>query len=92
MERINPKNDTLPQLIVTKRVTLDADVHATGLWFNVNVVIVHRPKGFVNSIFYRARIIDVLISYVDSLRLMMLGEIEEAIMLMDNLKSHQKEK
>ncbi|KAA6353467.1 MAG: hypothetical protein EZS28_051006, partial [Streblomastix strix] len=40
--------DTMLPLVVTKRVTLDADVHATGLRFNVDVVIVLWPKGYVN--------------------------------------------
>ncbi|KAA6373964.1 MAG: hypothetical protein EZS28_030509, partial [Streblomastix strix] len=83
--------DTLPPHVVTKRVTLDADVHATGLRFNVDVVIVHGPKGYVNSAIFRAWIIDVLIPYVDYLRPTMLGENEEAVLLMVNLKAHKKQ-
>ncbi|KAA6386550.1 MAG: hypothetical protein EZS28_017924 [Streblomastix strix] len=91
MPGITLYGDTLPPLVVTKRVTLDADVHATGLRFNVNAVIVRKPMGQVNSAIFRAWIIDVLIPYVDSLRPTMLGENEEAVLLMDNLKAHKKE-
>ncbi|KAA6362039.1 MAG: hypothetical protein EZS28_042434, partial [Streblomastix strix] len=83
--------DTMPPLVVTKRVTLEAEVHATSLRFNVDVVIVHGLKGYVNSVIIRAWIIDVLIPYVDSLWSAMLGENEEAILLIDNLKTHKKE-
>ncbi|KAA6401342.1 MAG: hypothetical protein EZS28_003132 [Streblomastix strix] len=54
MSAIASYGDTMPSLVVTKRVILDADVHATGLKFNVDVIIEHRPKGYVNSAIFRA--------------------------------------
>ncbi|KAA6388122.1 MAG: hypothetical protein EZS28_016351 [Streblomastix strix] len=83
--------DTLPPLLVTKHLTLDADVLATGLRQNEDVIIVHGPKGYVNTPIVIAWAQDVVVPYVDSLRPMKLGEQEEAILLLDNLPAHKNE-
>ncbi|KAA6398110.1 MAG: hypothetical protein EZS28_006363 [Streblomastix strix] len=41
--------DTLPPLVVIKRLTLDYEVHSTGLCEGEDVVIVHGPKKYVNG-------------------------------------------
>ncbi|KAA6388123.1 MAG: hypothetical protein EZS28_016352, partial [Streblomastix strix] len=80
--------DTLPPLLVTKRLTLDADVLATRLRQNEDVIIVHGPKGYVKIPIIIAQAQDVVVPYVDSLRPMKLGEQKEAILLLDNLPAY----
>lgn len=74
-----------------KRVTLDAAIHATGLRFNEDVIIVHKFKRYVNMPIFRAWMIDAFISYVDYLRPEKLEINEEAIFVMENLKKYKNE-
>ncbi|KAA6392995.1 MAG: hypothetical protein EZS28_011477 [Streblomastix strix] len=83
--------DTLPLLLITKRLTLDADILTTGLRQNEDVIIVHGPKENVNTLIINAWAQDMLVLYVDSLRPMKLSEYEEAILLLDNLPAHKNE-
>ncbi|KAA6379248.1 MAG: hypothetical protein EZS28_025225 [Streblomastix strix] len=81
--------DILPPLLVIKRLTLDIEVYATGLRENEDVIIVHGPKGQINTLIFHAQVIDVLLPYVDSLRPNKLGTDQEAILIMDNLAAHK---
>ncbi|KAA6393902.1 MAG: hypothetical protein EZS28_010572 [Streblomastix strix] len=89
MPAISLCGDTLPPLLVTKRLALDIDIHATGLRENEDVIIVHGPKCYINTLIFRAWVIDVLLPYVDSLRPDKLGVDQEAILIMDNLPAHK---
>ncbi|KAA6384419.1 MAG: hypothetical protein EZS28_020054 [Streblomastix strix] len=91
MPAITLCGDTLPPLVVTKRLTLDYEVHATGLREGEDVVIVHGPKGYVNGSIMSNWITDQAIPYVDCLRPEQLGMEDEAILLMDNLRAHRTE-
>ncbi|KAA6363293.1 MAG: hypothetical protein EZS28_041179 [Streblomastix strix] len=91
--------DSKPQLMLVTAGSTNQQLHQkvkrngnlhTDI-FNVDVVIVYGSKGYVNFAIFRAWVIDVLIQYVDLLRPTMLGENEEAILLMDNLQAHRKE-
>lgn len=92
MQGITLCDVTMPPHVVTKRVTLDAEVHTTNVRFNEDLVIVHGPKVYVNKPIFRAWIIDVLIPYVDFLRSEKLGINEETILLMGNLKVQKMKK
>ncbi|KAA6382404.1 MAG: hypothetical protein EZS28_022069 [Streblomastix strix] len=81
--------DTLPPLVVTKRLTMDYEIHSTGLCKGEYVVFVHDPKGHVNGSILSDWIIDLTIPYVVIQLPDKLGAQEEAILLMDNLLAHK---
>ncbi|KAA6393758.1 MAG: hypothetical protein EZS28_010716 [Streblomastix strix] len=81
--------DTLPPLIVIKRLSLDYEVHSTGLSEGEDIVIVHGPKGYVNGSIMSNWVTDLAIQYVENLRSDKLGAKEEAILLMDNFPAHK---
>ncbi|KAA6377772.1 MAG: hypothetical protein EZS28_026701 [Streblomastix strix] len=89
MPAISLCGDTLPPLLVTKRLSLNIQVHATGLREKKELIKVHGRKGCINTLISRVCVIDMLLPYVDSLRPNKLGADQEAKLIMENLAAHK---
>ncbi|KAA6367269.1 MAG: hypothetical protein EZS28_037204 [Streblomastix strix] len=79
--------DRLPSLLVTKCLTLDANILATGLRQNEDFEMVHWPKVRINTLTINVLAQDIVVSHFESLKPTKLEEQKETILLLDDLRT-----
>ncbi|KAA6375699.1 MAG: hypothetical protein EZS28_028775 [Streblomastix strix] len=78
-----------PPLVATKILTLNYEVHTTGLFEFEDVLTVHSFKRYVNGSIMFKRVTDSAIQYIENLCSDKLRAHKEAILLMENLSAHR---